>query len=58
MSIGIKILDQRIVSPLVWNEKSRAYLASVWIMPLTRIEKHIEDFIVNVIDRVLERDEN
>lgn len=56
--ISIEILNQTIVRPLVRHEKRRTNLAAVGIATLTRIEKHFEHFIVDVIDRVLECDEN
>lgn len=58
MSVSIEILNQRVVGPLVRDEKGRADRAAVGVAAIARIEKHFEDFIVDLVDRVLERDEN
>lgn len=58
MSISIKILNQTVIGPLVWNEKRRSNFTSVRIPSLACIEKRFKDFIVNIIDRILECDEN
>lgn len=58
MSVGVEILNQRVVGPLVRDKKGRADRAAVGVSAIARIEKQFEDFIVNLVHRVLERDEN
>lgn len=57
MSISIKILDQAIVRPLMRYKKCRSNFASIWICT-RRIKEHFENFIVHIIHRVFEGDEN
>jgi hypothetical protein len=58
VSVSVEILNQRVVGPLVRDEKGRADRAAVGVAAIARIEKHFEHFIVDLVHRVLERDEN
>jgi hypothetical protein len=53
VSIGVEILDQTVVGPLVRNEKGALVVATVGVFS-RGIKDPLEDLVVVLIDRVFE----